>query len=205
GYVYNGAFFNDGYHTEHHSLPAEHWTRLPQRAIRGSNTSRWPAVLRWIEVVNLDMLERFVLQSRTLQKFMLRTHERALRRILSKLPPARTITIVGGGMFPRTAILLEKLIPEAKITIIDANAASIQAARKFLSPGTKLVHEFFDPSYSSAGDLMVIPLSFVGNRDFLYRRPPATTVLIHDWIWAKRNEGVVVSPWLLKRINIIRR
>ena len=108
-------------------------------------------------------------------------------------------------MFPRTAILLDKLLPGAEITIIDANAASIQAAKPFLSNRTKLVHEFFDRTRSTDADLIVIPLSFIGDRDDVYKNPPAPNVLVHDWIWAKRAGGVVISLCLPKRLNLIQR
>src|SRR5262249_45515655 len=117
GHLYNAPFFNDGYHVEHHLRPAEHWTRLPRHAVNGVQTSRWPPILRWIEALNLEMLERLVLRSPALQKFLLDTHERALRKILPKAPAVHKIMIVGGGMFPRTAILLHKLAPNAEITI----------------------------------------------------------------------------------------
>src|SRR5207247_1879822 len=292
GILYNMPFFNDGYHVEHHSWPAEHWTRLPDHIVPGSSTSHWPPVLRWIDAVDLEMLERLALRSSVIQKFLLTTHERALRKLLPRLPRVRTVQIVGGGMFPRTAILLQRLLPEAEITIIDANAESIRTAKAFISediklahewfepvhsvntdlmvrseralrkllprlprvrtvqivgggmfPRTaillqrllpeaeitiidanaesirtakafisediKLAHEWFEPVHSVNTDLMVIPLSFIVDRDSVYKSPPATTVLIHDWIWAKRTrfckKGVVVSPWLLKRLNLIQR
>jgi hypothetical protein len=210
GILYNTPFFNDGYHVEHHSWPAEHWSRLPQRIVRGATASPWPAVLRWMEAANLvEMLERFALRSSTVQRFLLTTHDSALRRLLPNLHDIRTVQIVGGGMFPRTAILLRRLLPDAHITIMDASAESIQAARDFIGGDIKLVHESFDAVQSINADLVVIPLSFIGDRDAVYRNPPAATVLIHDWIWAKRRmfcrKGVVVSPWLLKRLNLIQR
>ena len=209
GILYNAPFFNDGYHVEHHSWPAEHWSRLPGH-IRGAGTSRWPAVLRWMEAVSLvEMLERVALRSSALQGFVLTTHERALRRLLPKLQHVRTVQIVGGGMFPRTAILLRRLLPEAGITIMDANLESLQTAKGFIAGDIKLVHESFSAVHAANADLVVIPLSFVGDRHAVYRNPPAATVLIHDWIWAKRRafcrKGVVVSPWLLKRLNLIQR
>jgi len=205
GYFYNAAFFNDGYHVEHHCRPTQHWTRLRQHPAGYARTSGWPAVLRWIEVINLENLERLVVRSPALQKFMLRTHEGALRRVLLRLPPITTIKVVGGGMFPRTALLLQKLIPAADITIIDANPESIETARGFLDGSTKLVHEFFDPAHDTDADLIVIPLSFMGDRKSLYTNPPAKNVLVHDWIWANWHKGVVISPWLLKRVNLIQR
>src|SRR3989442_14769803 len=180
GILYNMPFFNDGSPVEHPSWPAEHWTRLPGRIVRGASTSRWPPVLRWIDAVNLEMLERLALRSSVIQKFLLTTHERALRKLLPKLPRVRTVQIVGGGMFPRTAILLQRLLPEAEITIVDANAESIRTAKGFIGDGIKLVHESFVPVHFVNADLMVIPLSFIGDRDAVYKSPPAANVLIHD-------------------------
>jgi hypothetical protein len=205
GALYNAPFFNDGYHVEHHSYPSEHWTRLPEHTIGPVAPSRWPAVLRWIEAANLETLERLAIRWPLLQRFLLKTHERALRQIIHRVRSARTVEIVGGGMYPRTAILFRKLLPEAEITIIDSNAESIQTARTFLNGWSRIqfVHQFFDASHPSAADLVVIPLSFAGDRAALYRNPPCAAVLIHDWIWRKRNESTVVSPWLLKRLNLI--
>ena len=52
GKLYNVLFFNDGYHAEHHVRPAEHWTRLHLHSHRPLTTSRWPAFLRWLELVS---------------------------------------------------------------------------------------------------------------------------------------------------------
>ncbi len=205
GLWYNVPFFNDGYHVEHHLKPAEHWTRLPNHVSGETNTSRWPAVLRWIETCNLEMLEGLVLHSHFLQRAVLATHERALKKLLPELHGIRTVEIVGGGMFPRTMILLEKLLPEAEITIIDADAENIQAAMTFLNGRARMVHDFFDPSRPSPADLIVIPLCFIGDRSAVYKNPPCPNVLVHDWIWSRHGKGVVVSLWLLKRINLVQR
>jgi hypothetical protein len=117
----------------------------------------------------------------------------------------RSVEIVGGGMFPRTALLLEKLIPEAAVTIIDGNPRSIESAKAFLTDRTRFVNAFFDAAHKTEADLLVIPLSYIGDRPALYTNPAARNVLIHDWIWQKRHESVVVSVWLLKRMNLIRR
>src|SRR5262249_51823954 len=71
GLLYNLLFFNDGYHVEHHAHPGEHWTRLPTHAQSDVPRSRWPAVLRWLELLSLDSLERLVLHSLLLQRFVL--------------------------------------------------------------------------------------------------------------------------------------
>jgi hypothetical protein len=53
-------------------------------------------------------------------------------------------------------------------------------------------------------DLVVLPLSFEGDRDALYDRPPARTVIVHDWLWRKRGVSGIVSVALLKRLNLVR-
>src|SRR5262245_53070090 len=83
GSLYNWLFFNDGFHVEHHARPALHWTRLRRCKIADAPTSRWPAVLRWLEMFGLDSLERLVVRSARLQKFVLKRHERAFRQLLA--------------------------------------------------------------------------------------------------------------------------
>src|SRR5262245_39984510 len=83
GLLYNVSFLNDGYHIEHHLRPAEHWRRLPEYVCPAARTSRWPAILRWLEVLNLEFLERLALRSKMLQQFLLKTHERAMHKLLS--------------------------------------------------------------------------------------------------------------------------
>src|SRR5207249_4210629 len=110
--LYNALTFNDGYHVEHHAHPALPWRQLPAHRDPGSRASRWPAPLRWLELVDcsarrgaptlraLAQLELLVLRSPMLQRFVLRTHSRALAGLLASLPPAREVAIVGGGLYP---------------------------------------------------------------------------------------------------------
>src|SRR5947207_5244396 len=200
GRLYNLLFFNDGYHVEHHARPAEHWRRLPEQKQTGALASRWPAVLRWLDHINLDGLERLVLRSQMLQRFVLKKHERAFRVLLPQLANIRRVGIVGGGMFPRTTLILQRLLPNARLTIIDASAESLRSARRFVNCNVEFIHGFFDASSKTGVDLMVIPLAFIGERSAIYRCPPAPAVLVHDWIWHRHGRGVVVSLPLLKRL-----
>jgi len=205
GFLYNFSFLNDGYHVEHHLRPGDHWTRLPKAGPVEAKTSKWPAVFRWIEVFNLELLERLVLHSKTLQRFLLRTHERAIRTLLRDIHDIRDVKIVGGGMFPRTALILEKLLPDAEITVVDKSDANLQTARKYLSGRVKFVNATYEPSDMEPADLLVIPLAFVGNRNAIYGRAPARITLIHDWAWSRHRAGVSISLALLKRLNLVRR
>jgi hypothetical protein len=208
GRLYNLLLFNDGYHIEHHRHPAEHWARLPAWREPCARGSAWPAPLRWLDDVSLEGLERIVLRSRMLQRMVLRSHARALRSLIAPLPVARNVAIVGGGLFPRTALIVRDLWPDARITVIDASEQNLERARAFLkSDAVTFVHheyrslECLEVFY----DLMVFPLSFDGDRRAIYDRPPAPFVLVHDWIWRTRGVGRVVSVALLKRVNLVRR
>lgn len=205
GTAYNLSFFNDGYHVEHHSRPGEHWSHLPHLAPNTSSSSRWPAVLRWIETVNLERLENIALRSRILQSILLKTHERAIEKLLRKVSPIRSATIVGGGMYPRTALLLRRLLPDASIRIIDASAEHLEAAKPFLDTTIEFRHARYIPGQCEESDLLVIPLSFKGTREQIYKNPPAPVVLVHDWIWSRRGHSTIVSLFLLKRLNLITR
>src|SRR5678816_995745 len=68
GRLYNWLFFNDGYHVEHHRRPALHWRELPRHREMRSLASRWPAVLRWLEIWSLTSLEKMVFKSKGLQR-----------------------------------------------------------------------------------------------------------------------------------------
>ena len=162
--------------------------------------SHWPAVLRWIEEI-LSVLERLVFISPLLQRYVIQRHEKAFRKLLNGIAPQR-IAVVGGGLFPRSLIILKKLFPQAHLIAIEANQHHIQIAKSFVH--ADFTHQWFDPSHCDV-DLLVIPLAYFGDRNRLYLNPPAETVLIHDWLWRKRGQSAIVSLLLLKRLNLITR
>jgi hypothetical protein len=217
GRFYNFLFFNDGYHVEHHANPAVHWTELARRQKLDERPSRWPAVLRWSEGI-LGALEKLVLKSKWLQRFVLNRHERAMRKLLVGLQAPKRIGVVGGGLFPRSLIVLKKIYPHAELIGIEGNPKHIEIAQKLeMKTGTGLVltspvpvfspvrfiNEWFDAKRHTDFDLLAIPLAYLGNRQEIYQRPPAKTVLVHDWIWNARGRSEIVSPLLLKRINLV--
>jgi hypothetical protein len=204
GTLYNLFFFNDGYHVEHHARPAAHWTRLREQARPGAEASRWPAVLRWLELFSLDGLERWVLHSGRLQRFVLKQHEQAFRRLLPELSARPRVAIVGGGLFPRTLLILRRLLPHAQMVVIDRSARNIAIARDFLRTDVEFLNEVYDPSLVRECDLVVFPLAFVGDRSAIYRHPPANLVVTHDWIWRRRGTSTIISFLLLKRLNLVR-
>jgi hypothetical protein len=207
GRIYNIVFFNDGYHVEHHRRSSVHWTMLPTHPDSSAFRSPWPPVLRWVESI-LDSLEQLVLRSRWLQCYVVSCHERAFRALVPRAPAIRRVTIVGGGLFPRTALVLQRVLPTASLTIVDGNARNLEVARKFVKGPIDFRHESYrlPPALNSEEtDLVVIPLAFIGDRHRIYRDPPAPRVLVHDWIWRRRPEGVIVSWFLLKRLNLVTR
>lgn len=210
GRLYNLLLFNDGFHVEHHRRPVDHWTAHSDADRVDDRPSRWPPVLRWIEDRSparsfLTGLERLVLRSPLLQRFVLRTHERAFRRLLSHAAAVRSVTVVGGGLFPRTALILKRVMPESRVTIVDGQPEHLAIARAFVGPSATLAHATFDPAATCDADLLVVPLAFEGDRRQVYDRPPAPVVLVHDWLWSPRGRSVVISWLLLKRLNLIER
>ena len=202
GLGYNWLFLNDGYHAEHHANPQSCWAALPALIHPDAVANRWPAILRWLDACNLDGLERLVLRFPWLQKFVLHRHERALGALLSGRRVARA-AIVGGGLFPRSALLLHRLIPDAELVVIDRRIENLDIARALLPEGVEVVHDWYDPERHRGYDLVVIPLAYVGDRAALYRQPPAPLLLVHDWVWRPRGTSRVVSWVLLKRLNLM--
>jgi hypothetical protein len=204
GRLYNLLFFNDGYHAEHHARPGAHWTSLPRQVRPDGINSRWPAVLRWLDALSLEGLERLVLRSALLQRFMLDRHERAFRRLLPPLPAAPRVAVVGGGLFPRTLLTLRRLLPDASFVVIDRSAANIAVARKLAHPDVGFEHATYNPTLVRGCAIVVFPLAFCGDRAAIYRNPPAPVVFVHDWVWRRRGSGTVISWLLLKRLNLVR-
>ena len=174
---------------------------IPERLIE-SRTAPIPAP--FIPSV-LEALERLVLRSGWLQRFLLNTHERALRKLLPNFRAARSVAVIGGGMYPRTALILQKLMPHSRIRIVDASSDHLATARTFLNDGVEFENTFYCAARQNESDLLIIPLSFNGDRHAIYQDPPAPAVLVHDWIWSRHGKSTIVSVLLLKRLNLILR
>ena len=87
--------------------------------------------------------------------------------------------------------------------MIDLSAENLEIARGFVAGDVEYANKRFDPAEPCDFDLLIIPLSLVGDRRVIYEQPPAPVVLAHDWIWRPRGTSVVVSWLLLKRLNLV--
>jgi len=209
GALYNGLWFNDGHHAEHHARPTTHWTELVvhgRRRTRGK-TSKLPPFLRFFERLPiaslLGALERMPLASSLVRRAMVAVHRSALRRVIPIAP--RSVAIVGGALFPRTVLALRPLLPGVRLTVIDGSAESIAIARAHLGDAQDVdfIEACYDPAQHDDHDLVIFPLAYVGDRDALYARG-RTRRLVHDWAWRARGDrGTLVSLLLLKRLNVV--
>jgi hypothetical protein len=206
GALYNHLFFNDGFHVEHHEQPSLHWSALP-RARQKICASRWPAVLRWCAWVNLNSLESLVTRSPVLQRWVISAHTKAVRKLAVNLPAPKQVAIVGGGLFPRTALVVHAIWPAAQVTIIDSNAGHLERSRVWLRGDEILLHAHVTPETLPDGDIIFIPLAFDQDRRPLYEAPNRGCILIHDWLWNRNNisQTAVASVLLLKRLNLVMR
>src|SRR5262249_13404624 len=94
-------------------------------------------------------------------------------------------------------------MPAARLVVIERSAENLAAARPLLPADVEIINDFYDPVSMNSFDLVVIPLALLGDRQALYRDPPAPALLVHDWVWRRRGAGVVISWLLLKRLNLV--
>lgn len=220
GHLYNRLWFNDGYHAAHHRRPGAHWTELVKDVRVDDVTSAWPPILRLFESVPtvwnrtvcllLDNLERVTMHLRAARRFQLRRHTRAFSALLAPVDHLliRRVTVVGGGLFPRTVLVLAPLLPAAHFTVVDRQSTHLNRARLFLTEAGILDRVTcesgtYTPDRATACDLLVLPLAFRGDKACFYAKPPAPLIATHDWLWRRRGQASsIVSVFLVKRINL---
>lgn len=210
GAVYNALWLNDGFHREHHDAPAAHWTTLPSRRARAAVESARSPLLRAVEepwgALVLGWLERVVIACPPLARWVVDAHARAFARVLPALDaPPRRAAIVGGGLFPRTALVLSRLLPACELTIIDRSAAHLALARRSLGGAAqrvRFVEGSFDPDVHGGFDLVVLPLALVPSGRELAAACP---VLVHAWLGRPlHGPSARVSLWLWKKVVLLR-
>lgn len=203
---WNVPLLNDGLHVEHHRAPRRPWREL--RPLTGVRTSALPPLLRWLvwlrPAAALDALEALVLRWPWLRERVLAAHRRALASVLADLPAPARIVIVGGGLFPRSALLLRERWPRAAMQVLDANAAHVATARAWLPRDVGVRHGAFSAGHVLDADLVVLPLALRGSRAAVLAQPPAPLLLVHDWAWRRIGRGTIVAWWLCKRVHVVR-
>lgn len=204
---WNVLLQNDGFHAEHHRHPARPWRELGREPSPAARTSAWPPPLRWLgclTVANgLDAAERTLLRWPWLRVWVLAAHRRALWRVLAPVPTPARIVVVGGGLFPRSALLLRERFPRASIVVLDQDAQHLALARTMLPADVACVRGTFTPGERLAADLVVLPLALRGHKRAWRLAPPAPFVLVHDWLWCAPGRGALVAWWLGKRVHVV--
>ena len=135
-----------------------------------------------------------------------RAHERAFRALLPRAAAVRRVTIVGGGLFPRTALVLRRLLPDATLTIVDAQPGNLETARGFVDGARAAA-----PDCSMPASRPTTPISWSfhcrssaiahGSTTIRRRRRSSCTT----GSGGRAATGVTVSWMLLKRLNLVRR
>lgn len=200
-WLYNFLFLNDGYHVEHHLHPWAHWRELPKCRVKNGKESHWPAILRCLDWCSLVSLEKLLLKSRTLQRFVLARHEQALRKALAGMEPKK-IMIVGGGLFPRSALVLGRIFPDAELIVLEKEQAHIETARSFLEKEVEFECRRFEGEPLEA-DLVVLPLSFKGDVHSAIANQSAP-VVVHEWLGTPSPGREIVSLLLWKQVSVRR-
>lgn len=161
----------------------------------------------------LDILEYITIKIPFLRNWVLNVHERAICNLLSldvQEPPIRFV-VVGGGIFPRTAIIIRRLFPDAQIVIQDMNLKSLRFAENYLrnmhiTEDVIYSHTIYDginydaASESIYGTVVILPLAFRGEIG-----QTAFKTLKHCWIWDTDycEKQCLVSYFLLKKIKVL--
>ncbi len=204
---WNVWMLNDGFHAAHHRHPSRHWRELPAVPVTAVHTSCLPPPLRWLSWFAstrwLDVAERVLLHCAWLQRPVLSAHRRALRRVLADVPAPARVLVVGGGLFPRSAILLRELWPAARITVLDASVAHLQRSRPWLPAGVTVQAGRFPECQERGHDLVVLPLALRGDRAAAVAAAHAAgarNVVVHDWLWCSPPHARRVALWLAKSV-----
>lgn len=209
GSLYNFVWLNDGFHREHHVAPGAHWTTLPRRRAAPGPTSARAPLLRWVDEPwiprALGWLERVVLVQPALARWVVDVHARATAPLIASLPcPPARVAIVGGGLFPRSVRVLQRLLPDARLTVIDRSSDSLARAQAALGDDARditFIEGSFDPQTHASFDLVVLPLALVASGDELGARCP---LLVHAWLTRELDGPSRVVSWLLwKKVSLV--
>lgn len=203
GILYNWIFFNDGYHVEHHRYPTLNWKDLPSKRFSDSTQSEFPAILRWLEFFSLVGLEKFAMHFGLLKNWLVKVHKNAFLKLWpEEIPSTAKIGIVGGGLFPRTALAIKEICPEAKITVIEASRDHIDLAKSILGDSVHYQESWFsfEDQNQPYFDLLIIPLAFKGDQK-KWKQLNCRYLFVHQWFWKNNINSTLISSFLFKRLS----
>jgi hypothetical protein len=126
-----------------------------------------------------------------------------------ELASVARVTIIGGGLFPRSVLVLQQLVPEAHLTIVDFSAYNVSVAQSYLAKcgvDASRVSFRIEPFRGAAcdSDLVVAPLAFVGERSMLNARSQKVGTVVHEWCWRRSSSrSVMISALLFKRLSLL--
>lgn len=159
----------------------------------------------------LDSLEYITMNISYLRNWVLKVHETAFSNIfaLDLIEPPIRFIIVGGGIFPRTAIIIRNMFPDAQIVIQDMNHKSLECAENYMKDlGITDNIIYFKSRYTGVnydvasesvyGTVVILPLAFRGGE---ICQTTFKTVK-HCWLWENHpcEKDSIVSYFLLKKI-----
>ena len=124
---------------------------------------------------------------------------------MSGTPPTLAASIPNARVLPKLSMDDAVTLARCAGLVVGVDTGLTHIAAAFLPRTVELQHRLFDPAVPDPADLIVIPLAFIGDRERVYRDPPAKAAVIHDWMWRPRGGGARVSWLLLKRLNLVTR
>jgi len=125
-------------------------------------------LLRHLYCHALNVLEYTTMNIPFIRDWVLAVHHSAFQRLLRGCRYNR-ILVVGGGIYPRTAIIMKSLYPHAQITIQDKSRESLKIAEAYL----QRTHQELNISYLHKEYILSLPATTQYSTE--YSTVPATT------------------------------
>ena len=157
-----------------------------------------------MDYFNLNGLERIVGHQPWTQEWLIRKHRLALEHLAKQIEIPRRVAIVGGGLFPRSALVVRLVWPEAEVAIFDADEKHLEHCRKWLHGNEELCHKRVTADDLPPADVVFVPLALHEPKEGFYSSSRTAKIFAHAWTWNPTEESMVASPLLLKRMNLLK-